>query len=159
MGARLSSPRTLSSCGSAHNLVLKRWQPAELAVSAIPPGRVLVPRATLQTAHAEPSVIDGQPTVVARAGRLPWGFYQLRATTADGRVVVSRPVFVDPPSRSEDLVGYWPFDHGTDYRVLDASPWMRDGRLGARTHYAQHQPRRVRPRTTLPSRCCHAEHV
>ena len=78
-----------------------------------------------------------------RRGRLDWGFYQVRVTTADRRVAVSRPIFVDPTPDSEDLIGFWPFDQGDDYRVLDASPWMRDGRLGARTHYPQHQPKRV----------------
>ncbi len=78
-----------------------------------------------------------------RRGRLDWGFYQVRVTTADRRVAVSRPVFVDPAIKSEGLIGYWSFDDGTDYRVLDASPWLRDGRLGARTHYKQHQPARV----------------
>lgn len=78
-----------------------------------------------------------------RCGRLDWGFYQIRVTAADRRVAVGRPVFVDPPEGPEDLAGYWPFDHGSDARVLDASPWMRDGRLGGRTQCTEHQPARV----------------
>ena len=78
-----------------------------------------------------------------RLGQIDWGFYQARVTTSDRRVALSRPILVDPPPGPANLIGYWPFDHGTDYRVLDESPWMRDGRLGARTHYEQHQPARV----------------
>jgi hypothetical protein len=78
-----------------------------------------------------------------RRGRLDWGFYQARVTTADRRVAVGDPLFVEPPEGPADLVGYWSFDEGSDYRVLDSSPWMRDGRLGARTHYEAHQPARV----------------
>jgi len=78
-----------------------------------------------------------------RRDQIDWGFYQLRATTSDRRVAVSNPIFIDPPPGPPDLIGYWPFDHGTDYHVLDESPWMRDGRLGARTHYPVHQPARV----------------
>ncbi len=78
-----------------------------------------------------------------RRDHMDWGFYQVRVTTSDRRVAVSRPSFVDPPPGPADLIGYWPFDAGDDYRVLDESPWMRDGRLGARTHYPEHQPTRV----------------
>ena len=78
-----------------------------------------------------------------RRGRLDWGFYQARVTTGDRRVAVSRPVFVDPPEGSAALIGCWTFDEGADYRVLDSSPWMRDGRLGGRTHYEEHQPARI----------------
>lgn len=198
------------------------------SLSAMPEGRVLIPRATLRTAHHAPIMIDGEPTMVRRGGFYPercysWvytparrqlpgvdirfsladegagrfdieaisrvpmidvellqsgrpvfmmrrqakdafpanhvkqqadlplnrreqldcGFYQVRVTTADRRVAVSRPLFVEPPPTAQDLVGYWSFDHGNDYRVLDEFPWLRDGRLGARTHYQQHQPARI----------------
>lgn len=78
-----------------------------------------------------------------RREQLDCGFYQARVTTADRRVAVSRPIFVDPPAAAPDLIGYWSFDHGSDYHVLDESPWLRDGRLGARTHYEEHQPARI----------------
>ena len=104
---------------------------------------VLVMRRQVKDAFPATHVKHETRLALNRRGRLDWGFYQVRVTTADRRVVVSRPVFVDPPTGAEDLVGYWSFDDGTDYRVLDSSPWMRDGRLGARTHYQQHQPSRV----------------
>lgn len=70
---------------------------------------------------------------VNRRGILDWGAYAARAVTADGRVVTSLPVFVERPPEASVTVGLWTFDADDKAKILDSSPWLHDGRLGART--------------------------
>ena len=71
---------------------------------------------------------------------LDWGWYAARAVTADGRLITSRPVFVERPAEAGVTVGLWTFDNDTETTILDSSPWLHDGRLGARTQYEVHRP-------------------
>ncbi len=77
---------------------------------------------------------------VNRRGVLDGGAYALRAVTVDGRVSTSLPVFVERPPEAGVTAGLWTFDADKDAKVLDSSPWLHDGRLGARTQYETWQP-------------------
>jgi hypothetical protein len=78
-----------------------------------------------------------------RRGRLDWGAYALRAVTGDGRMMTSRPVFVDRPKEAELTLGLWTFDDDKDLQVLDSSSWLHDGRLGGRQRQDAWCPQRV----------------
>jgi hypothetical protein len=75
-----------------------------------------------------------------RRGVLDWGWYAARAVTTDGRLATSLPVFVERPAEAGVTVGLWTFDSDTETAILDSSPWLHDGRLGARTQYEVHRP-------------------
>lgn len=80
---------------------------------------------------------------INRRGLLDWGPYAVRAVTKDGRIVTSRPVFVERPAQADVTVGLWTFDSDIGADVFDDSPWLHDGRLGGRPRYEPHRPRRV----------------